>query len=53
LHGHSLGSVGDSEESSNERDLTRDVALLYPPSLSLANHVHSLNTLDRPTGRVE
>ena len=25
---HSLGSVGDSEESSNERDLTRDVALL-------------------------
>ena len=28
LHRHSLGSVGDSEESSNERDLTRDIALL-------------------------
>src|SRR5689334_6027870 len=52
VHGQFSGSDCDSEESGNERNLPKDVALLQPPDLPLANHVHRLNTLNWPPRRV-
>jgi hypothetical protein len=52
-HGQPSDSDCDSEESGNERNLSENVALLQPPDLPLANHVHRLNTLNRPPRRVK
>ena len=47
------GSDCDSEESGDEGNLPKDVALLQPPDLPLANHVHRLNTLNGSPRRVK
>ena len=44
---------GETEESGNKRDLPNDVVFLQPPHLSLADHVHRLDTLNRSRGRIE
>src|SRR5215212_8895715 len=46
-------SCSQSEEASNERDLPSDVVLRQPPDLSLANHVHGLNSLKRSPRRAK
>ena len=44
---------GQTEEPCHKRDLTNDVAFLQPPHLSLADHVHRLDALNRSRGRIE
>ena len=41
-----LGNSGESEQSCNESDLARDVALGQPPYLSLPDHIHHLDALN-------
>ena len=41
------GSGGKTEEACNERDLPSDAVFRQPRDLSLANHVHRLDTLNR------
>jgi hypothetical protein len=47
------GNGGETEETRNKRDLPNDVVFLQPPHLSLADHVHRLDTLNRSRGRIE
>ena len=42
-----LGRSGESEQSCHERDLPRDVVLWQPPYLSLPDHIHRLDALNR------
>jgi arsenite methyltransferase len=44
---------GEPEEPCNERDLPSDVILRQPPHLSLADHVHRLDTLNRSRRRIK
>jgi hypothetical protein len=43
----------DTRNALNEADLSNDIALRYPPHLSLANHIHCFDFLSRPPRRVE
>jgi len=44
---------GETEEHGNKRDLPNDVVFLQPPHLSLVDHIHRLDTLNRSRGRIE
>ena len=51
--GRLSGSDRDTEQTCNECGLPKDVILRQPPDLSLANHVHRLDTLNRSLRRVK
>ena len=48
-----LDSSGEFEQPCNERNLPRDVALRQPSHLSLPDHVHRLDALNRARRRPE
>jgi hypothetical protein len=44
---------GESEQLSDEPDLTRNVVSLHPPNLPLPHHVYRFIALDGSSGRVK